>query len=315
MIGGALKRFAQQQGMTVDSGVAYGSLMGYATTLSEGKGYKRIDIVTRFPQLGQQEALQAAVNAVNVSREYRVQTLAIDTGVLTVIFQDTIGTMKKLEAFVDWFYPLLAHHGATRYNICPECGAEAADGKWCLVGGIAYRFHETCADKVEQSIAEENTQRKEADKGSYVTGALGAFLGAALGAVVWALVLSAGYVASLVGLLIGWLADKGYDLCKGRQTKGKVVILILAVVFGVALGTIGPDAVYLAQMIGAGELPGFTYGDIPAMIVEVLRVDAEYSAAVMSNMGMGLLFAALGVVALLRNAGKAVSGVKFKRLK
>lgn len=315
MIGGALKKLAVQQGMTVDSGVAYGSMMGYATTLSEGKGYKRIDIVTRFPELGQQEKLQAAVSAVNVSREYRVQKLELGTGVITVIFQDTIGTMKKLEAFIDWFYPLLAHHGATRYNICPECGTEAARGNWCLIGGIAYRFHETCADKVEQSISDENTQRKQEDNGSYVTGALGAFLGAALGSVVWALVLSAGYVASLVGLLIGWLADKGYDLCKGRQNKGKIVILILAIVFGVALGTIAPDAFYLAQMIGAGELPGFTYGDIPAMIIEVLRMEPEYQSAVLSNMGMGLLFAALGVVALLRNAGKAVSGTKFKRLK
>ncbi len=315
MIGSGLKKLAEQHGMSVGSGVAYGSLMGYATTLSEGKGYKRMDIVTRFPELGQQEKFQAAVNAVNISREYRVQSLGLSTSVITVIFQDTVGTMKKLEAFMDWFYPLLAQHGATRYNICPECGTEAATGSWYLLNGVAYRFHETCAAKVEQAVLEENAQRKDADNGSYVTGALGAFLGAALGAVVWGLVLSAGYVASLVGLLIGWLADKGYDLCKGRQTKGKVVILALAVVVGVALGTIGPDVVTLAQMISDGELLGFTYGDIPYLIAEVMQSDAEYLNAVLSNMGMGLLFAALGVVALLRNAGKAVSGTKIKRLK
>ena len=81
---------------------------------------------------------------------------------------------------------------------------------------------------------------------------LGMAAGAALGAVVWAIVLSFGYIASLVGLLIGFLAEKGYSLCKGRQGKGKIAILILAVVFGVVLGT----------FIGVGVLKGSPVGPL-----------------------------------------------------
>ena len=127
--------------------------------------------------------------------------------------------------------------------------------------------------------------------------------------------LNLGYVASVVGLLIGWLAEKGYNLLHGKQGKAKVLILILAVIFGVLLGTFTADAITLAGMIGGGELPGFAMGDIPGIIMILLADDAEYRAATIGNILMGLLFAALGVFALLRKAGKAVSDTKYVELK
>ena len=42
MIGSALKKFAQQNGLTVDKGIAYGSLNGIAVTLCEGSGWKQM---------------------------------------------------------------------------------------------------------------------------------------------------------------------------------------------------------------------------------------------------------------------------------
>lgn len=314
MIGSGLKKLAKANGMTVSNGVAYGSLMGYATTLSEGSGFKRMDIVTRFPEVGQQERFQAAVNGVNVTREYRVQQLNLGANVITVIFQDTVGTMKKLEAFVDWFYPLLAQHGATRYNVCPECGTEAPQGNWYLIDGVAWRFHESCGQRALEQMAASDEQRRQEDTGSYMSGAVGAFLGAALGAVIWALVLMGGYVASLVGLLIGFLAEKGYNLLKGRQGKGKVIILILAIVFGVLVGTIAADVIELVKLIDAGELAGCTYSDIPELLKFFITEVEEYRSALASNLGMGLLFAGLGVFALLRKTGKDVSGTKVKKL-
>jgi hypothetical protein len=233
---------------------------------------------------------------------------------ITVIFQDTIGTMKKIEAFMEWFFPLLTQHGASRFNVCAECGTEAIGGSWYLINGIAYYFHETCAAAVVQTVSDEQTQRRQEDHGSYVTGAVGAFIGAALGAVVWALVLYSGYIAALVGLLIGWLAERGYTLLKGKQGKGKVVILILAVIFGVVVGTMAPDVVYLVQMINDGGLPGFGYGDIPYLLVVLLQADAEYLRGTLSNIGIGMLMAALGVFGLLHKAGKETADIKVKKL-
>ena len=315
MIGSGLRKLAQQYGMKEDSGVAYGSLRGYATTLSEGAGWKRVDIATQIADPVQLTQLQTAANGVDLQKEYRVQELVLGPKSINVVFFDNPGTMKKLTAFIDWFYPLLDQCGATKANICTECGSETATGVWYLIEGVAYYFHESCAQSVCNAIAEEEDHRKQEDTGSYVQGLVGAVLGAALGAVVWALVLMMGYVASIVGFVIGWLAEKGYNLLHGKQGKAKVIILIFAIILGVVLGTLVSDGLTLAQMIGNGELPGITNSDIPDMIRFMWTEDAEYRSATITNVLMGLVFAALGVYSLLRKAGQETAGVKVKKLK
>lgn len=311
MIGSGLKKFAQDNGMRVANGVAYGSLRCFAATLSEGSGYKQIVIATKFTDPAKLQELQTQVNQANVSREYRVQNLTFTADGISIIFSDTVGTMKKIEAFVDWFFPLLSTYGATPADYCSECGGQLTGGCWKLINGVAFHMHESCAEKVRGQIANENETRKQDAEGSYGMGLLGAFLGAALGAVVWALVLTAGYVASIVGLLIGWLAEKGYNLLKGKQGKGKIVILVIVIILGVVLGTFAADAIAVAQLISETEDAVVTYADIPAFILALLMTDAEYQSATISNILMGLLFAGLGVFALLRKTGKEVSGTKF----
>jgi hypothetical protein len=145
-------------------------------------------------------------------------------------------------------------------------------------------------------------------EGSYGTGLLGALLGSALGAVAWAIVLNLGYVASVVGLLIGWLAEKGYNLLKGKQGKAKVAILIVAIIIGVLLGNVLADVFSLLPVV---QEYGMTYSDIPLIILGLLLEDSTYRAATVSNVLTGLLFAGLGVFALLRKAGKEVADTKF----
>ena len=92
---------------------------------------------------------------------------------------------------------------------------------------------------------------------------------------------------------------------------GILIVIILAVIFGVLLGTFAADAFSLTMMISNGELPGFVLADIPATIIALLVSDADYMRATLGNIGMGLLYAALGVFALIWKAGKEVSGTKF----
>lgn len=311
MIGSAFKKFAKENGMQVAHGVAYGVYGGFALTLCEGSGWKRLDFSVRFADPAGKNTLTAQLNGVDLKRTYRVQGLDVGNRSVVVIFRDTVGTMKKIQAFLDWFVPLMEENGATKSNICSECGCGlTGDGCWMLVDGVAHRFHETCKEKVKRELEEEEAQRIQEDEGSYVTGAIGALLGALIGAIVWALVLLLGYVASLVGLLIGFLAEKGYNLFKGKQTKGKIAILVVAVILGVIVGTFAADAISLAQMIASGELYEFAYGDIPMLILFLLTQDAEYATTTLSNCGMGLLFAALGVFGLLRKAKQEVSGIR-----
>lgn len=311
MIGSGLKKFAVENGLRVAKGVAYGNLRGFAATLSEGSGYKQIVITTKFADPNKLQELQAAVNQKNIAREYRVQRLDFGVDGIRIVFGDTVGTMKKIAAFVDWFFPMLHVYGVQGAELCGECGGQLTGGCWKLINGVAYHMHESCAEHVRGQIASDNESRKLESEGSYVTGLFGALLGAAIGAVVWALVLNAGYVASLVGLLIGWLAEKGYNLLKGKQSKGKVVILAVAVVLGVVMGTFAADVMTLVQLINETEGMMLTYGDIPQFLLMLLQEDAAYAAAVATNIGMGLLFAGLGVFALLRKTGAEVADQKF----
>ena len=315
MIGSGLKKLAQENNMKIDRGVAYGNLQGYAATMFEGSGWKSICFSTTFSDSAQKNLLMNTVFTSNPQKTYRVQNITFPNNGVHVVFHDTVGTMTKIREFLAWFIPLLQQHNASAWNVCTECGMEITGGKWMLVNGVAYYMHESCAQKASRELESANERRNQEDNGTYWMGALGAFAGALLGAVVWALVLMLGYVASLVGLLIGWLADRGYRLAKGKNGKGKIAILILAVIFGVVVGTIGADVITLAQMVSAGELWDITFGDIPALILYTFVTDAEYRMATLGNMGMGLLFAALGVYWLVIRTGKEVAGDKIVELK
>lgn len=313
MIGSGLKKLAKENGLKVAQGVAYGNLRGYAVTLSEGSGYKQIVITTKFSDPAKLQELQAVLNQRNLSREFRVQNLQFMTQGIQIVFVDNPGTMKKIYEFMDWFFPLLPVYGASGVNCCAECGMDVVAGRWVLIDGVAYHMHDTCAQKAMQGIEADNSRQAAEARGSYISGLIGALLGSAVGAVIWALVLLAGYVASIVGLAIGVLSEKGYNLLKGKQGKGKVAILIIAVIFGVLLGTFGADVISLVGAIANGEI-GLGFGDIPLYILVLLMDVPEYRSATLMNIFQGLLFAGLGVFALLIKTGKHVSGTRAKYL-
>ncbi len=304
MIGSGMKKFAKENGMTVASGVAYGNYQGFAATFSEGSGYKRVDFATRFTDPVQKTMFMDALNGVNLQKTFRIQNLGVADKRIQIIFQDTVGTMNKIREFLNWFVPLLRQFGAAPIQICSHCGMEVTSGRWILMDGTAYFLHDACSRSLAEQINAGNAQRKAEDTGSYLTGFLGAVGGAIIGAVLWAVILVAGYVASLAGLVIGFLSQKGYDLLKGKQGKGKIAILIVAILLGVFLGTVGGYVVMLIMQEGMG------YG-IGAYIAVALEVLVENPGDLL----LGLLFAGLGVFGILINAGKSVADEKFTYLK
>ena len=315
MIGSGLKKFAQANGLSVDSGIGYGVLRGFQATLSEGSGFKQIIVKTKFPNVEKLNALQGKLNSVNLQKDYRVQQLSFATDGVVIVFLDNPGTMAKIEAFIDWFFPLLTEAEAYGADICPECGLPLeGNGVWRMVSGVAGCYHPACAEKLSRELSAENEARQQADNGTYASGIVGAAIGALIGAVVWALVLSAGYVMSIIGLLIAFLADKGYDLLKGRQGKGKIVALIISVVLGVGAGTLLSVVFTIIGEMTQGNLPGFTYADIPFFFSSLLA-DQEFVGALIVSLGQGLLFAAIGVVFFITQAAKKVTAPKMTELK
>lgn len=156
--------------------------------------------------------------------------------------------------------------------------------------------------------------------GSYLTGLVGALIGALIGAVLWCLIMQLGIISAIVGFAIGWLAERGYTLCKGKVGKGKVVILAVAVIVGVLVGIFAahyvdwyraiseyyPDAVATIN----GREVSVDYSDIPNLIVYYLSTDSEYMGDTIRDTLLGLLFSFLGVFSLLKNAGKQAAAKK-----
>jgi hypothetical protein len=162
-------------------------------------------------------------------------------------------------------------------------------------GGICVREHNYDEFELEN-----------ADK-SYFLGTLGAIAGAVIGAVPWAIVYSFGWFVGWLGLIIGFCAAKGYDICRGKQKKVKALIVVFAIIVGVAAGQIMGDFIDLGKEIardeyGYFEMLGITYADIPGIYFNyVAHHTDEFLSDSIFNLLLGLLFAGLGSWALVKD--------------
>ncbi len=315
MISAGIKKLAKENDLKISSGVAYGNLYGFASTFSEGNGYKRLVIVTTLPYPDWERWLKAELDNTNIEREYRVKSISFNVKTIDIEFRDAAGTMKRINAFIEWFYPLLKQAYATKCKICAECGQPIEKGTWKLINGVAYPLHKDCAVQLQNTFIEEHQAELSEQKGSYLMGFIGAILGAAIGAALWAGVYYMGYMASIVGFVIGILAERGYNLFKGKKGGLKVAILIVLVIAGVVVGTLAGEWLTLYTMMQEGELIGYTAKDLLPLLIEIIEVEEEATAAVLKNIGTGVLFAALGVFALIRKTAKEAKPTKVKDLK
>lgn len=124
MVGSALRKLAKEHNMTVSDGIAYGAFHGYAVTFFEGNGYKAMIVTTKFQNLSDQDALERDLNTHNLKKEFRILNLELMEDGVAVTFHDNPGTMKRINAFVDYFFPLLASTSALGVNYCSECGID-----------------------------------------------------------------------------------------------------------------------------------------------------------------------------------------------
>lgn len=305
MIGSGLKKLAEENGLKVGHGVAYGVMRGFNVTLKDGPDQKILGVNTSFRD---PEAFQQFQTVWNNQREAKLkeyQLLRLDffgNGFL-VVFRDKIGTMDRIRAFLDWFFPLLTQYRATSAGICTCCGAPiGSEGVWKLYDGVAMYLHPACAEQMKRALLpEEEVQtgpEVRTKKESYLLGAVGALLGGLLGAGVWGLVSALGFVLSLIGVLIGFLTEKGYDLLKGKQGKGKLPILIAVSVLSVILGT------FLGYLFTVMKEAGYPFLQSASLTLYLVIFNSEMRLAVLKDLALGLLFAGLGLFGMFYRVGK-----------
>lgn len=160
-------------------------------------------------------------------------------------------------------------------------------------------------------------QNTNVKKGSVIAGLIGALLGALVGAAAWAAVgILLNLITGIIGLVIGLLSSKGYDLFKGRPGVMKLICVIIAIVFGVVVGTY---AIYVVPLIpeylqyseamnmgSAGGEAGSLLASLnalqPQSPIEFMQRHIEpHTSDLVKNMTMGLLFAAVGAFDVLKD--------------
>lgn len=317
MIGRAFRKLAEENGLQVNGGMAYGMLKGCMVTLSEGTGYKCMGLYIGR-ELGAEngEALLGEVadfiqkSAADFKR-YRIMReghslpgleVYSDYGALAINFFDNPGTMKCISAFIEEILPEVA--AISQPARCAECGEKCSGSVQPIqiAEGVAAPIHEDCARKFLSAQQDAHDEEKRA--GHTALGILGAVLGALLGAAVWAAVAMFGYMASIVGALIAFLSAKGYDLLGGRPGRLKAVVLVVCIVLAVFVGNIVPivwelHQVFAEETLGYAQLP-ITEGEYMMEVFKLMSQDGEVMGQLAADMGVGLLFGFLGGYGMIR---------------
>ncbi len=302
MIGSYFKKLARQNNMKTKHGVAYGDFRGYAVTFRDGNGTKFIDITTSFPEFADRAALQSELRCVNLLKQYNIRELRFYDERIEIVFLDVLSTRKKLLSFIDYFFPLLDRYNASKVNICPRCGQELGYGSgWMLLDDVAYHMHDTCMDSMKMQTEREIAAEREADDGSYLTGAIGALVGALIGAVPIAALRYFGYSAFIFAFLIGLISCLGYRIAGGKNARGKFLTVFVCSIIGILLGVFGSDAVYMMLAIKNGQLSPMTNKDIIPGIFYLLATNEEYASDCDVSIFLYTILAVMGMIGVLRN--------------
>lgn len=297
MVAKGLKDYAAEKGLKVAEGVAYGVINGYMVTLKEGYGIKEVSVscaVTDETARKITEYLQSK-DAVKL---YRVQNFKVMREGIVLEISDTVGTMKKIKALLEFLPNFLRTNGALADGFCTACGNAIEPGqpsRIVLINGMAHRVHEGCASGLMERANVEQVRHEVEDK-NLGKGILGAVLGALLGSIVWAVVYYIGYLSAIAGFAIGALAVKGYEKMGGKPCKEKMPVVLVLTILGVAFGQ------YISYVF-MGFMEGFgVYGSLVYQFY--LFSDSEFASAYIFDIVLGIFFAILGVVGILKKAAK-----------
>lgn len=304
MLSKAIRQFAEANNLKKAKDYVYGSYRGYMTLVGDG-GFT---IAVRFPDEETKNQLLTFVNDKALLKKYKLSRVEVDVNSVVVL---TLGNLKKMLEFMDVLYTKLEELSCLGMTHCSACGMEILDGQGvtATLNNYIYYLHDGCFRRDSDALIHMHEERKKT--GSIFTGIIGALLGATIGAIPWAIASYNGWFMAILGLLIGFLANKGYELCKGRENMAKGIILIFATIFGVFLGEF--SALVFAVYTAWGQDPayvqeGFTVMEVVWSLFYALGHDSELLLNVLSDMVMGLFFALLGfyptLALIFRSVGK-----------
>lgn len=294
MLSKAFQKFAAQYGLVCSHGIAYGIYRGYMLSLIDGAGVKNATFTVHFRDQMQQDMMSGFLSHDELRKDYRLRTFSISEDTVALCFNDTFGTMPKVEKALDLVVTQLLTLGVSGAQCCTCCGQPFQEApKSVLFDDAVYLAHETCA--MQWSNAQDLHRKAVRSGGSLLTGWLGALLGALVASVVWGFAYYNDYFVSIIGLLVGFCSSWAYDKLGGRQTGAKIVAVIVCTVFSIVL------AQFTAEVLGVVNAFGCSLGEGIDLTFAILEQSSEALSGFVKNLLMGLFFAGLGIVAVILN--------------
>ncbi len=311
MVGTGIKKFAKENEWQIKSGIAFGNYRGYMMSMQEGAGWKSLSIAARLESEDVVKSAYELLNDKKIMKEYRITDSRVSASSVLIIFLDNPGTMKKIFKFMESFCDGLDSFGAKGINYCSSCGVEFNGAKTvpAVMNDVVYLLHESCMNNDDEEMKHKKDEK--AKGGSTLLGTIGAFFGAVVGAIPWAIAYYFGWFVGWFGFIIGLAAKKGYELLNGKESRAKGIVVIIATVFGVFLAESCAIMVSLAVM-WIEEGYDFYLLDIAYSYIYALSTDSGILLAVLGDIALGLLFAALGIWSLARDIFKT-TGKKADR--
>ncbi len=302
MISKKMKQFATENGLKVTDDIAYGVKDGYMLTISEADDMRSLSISGAITDEAAAR-LEEKIKNRQFAKTYASNIYEIQRESLTINYAKALVVPKGFKQLFTDITAIARECGVIGDGFCTACGNYInADEEYniALINGVVHRIHSACAGAVnERSVMENDIYKNE--KKNLASGTVGAIVGAMVGGVLWAVAYYFGWFIALIGAVIGFCSKKGYELLGGKSCKAKMVILVIATVFGAAFGQVLGDFVGLAV---SGAEYGYTLLDVPMLYIYILGEDAEVLKTTLSNFAQGTLFAILGVIIIVQKTNR-----------
>ena len=159
----------------------------------------------------------------------------------------------------------------------------------------------------------DNNQKKS--KENILAGAVGAFLFSLVGGILWFVLYQFGYLASISGLIGVICAVKGYTFFAKTKNESKVCLILSVVIAVIVLAIawllcIAYD-IYLVyqEWFAAGEVD-FTLNFFESVrAIPLFLSEGEILVAYLKDLGLGLIFAIIGIVSYLSSREKRMKRI------
>ena len=306
MYSSGLKKLGNELGLTAGRGRIYGTYEGFPICMWDGAGTKSVQLALGTPKGA--EELRALLP--KGQEAYRIVGINVMEGAALALFTfgDTIGTLKRLRAFLQEALPALRAAGLSQGYHCVQCG-EGFSGtvETGVIKGLILPVHGRCLAGLHQQMQQEKEAqaaqlRQESAEalrdGSIFKGIIGAFFGALIGSIPWVAIYLFGYVTSLGGILIGAGAVYGYKKLSGRVGIACVVSAVAFAILMVPLATYAGEAASLVkELLSSNGLP-FQMSDFGWLFRSITDMEG-WKEVYRQNVLQGYLYAAIGLICYL----------------